>query len=389
MLISTLGSFIGYAALLPVVPLWAVSGGAGEFGAGATTGVFMATTVATQFVVPALARRFGYRNALLLGTLLLGAPTAVFPFTADAVPVLIVSALRGIGFGLLTVCGSALIAVFCRPEQLGRASGMYGVAVGLPALFVVPAATWLVTNVGFTAVFAASTALPLLAAIPIAMLPSAGVRDPARPTGGLRDGLGAVAAPWALMICAASGSGAALTFLPLATAGTSASVALFALTAMTVLGRFAAGRIGDVVGRPGRQLPVAIGLTALGLAGIAVGVSEGIGAASIAVAIVGAALLGAGFGVVQNDSLLLMFARVGTAGAGFASAAWNIGYDAGTGVGAVLLGAIVSGSSYPVGFGVIGVAAALLLPAAVHSARTGARGWAANLPEPDTRGPGT
>lgn len=363
LLISTLGSFTGFAALLPVVPLWVVSGGAGEFEAGATTGVFMSATVATQFCVPALVRRVGYRPSLLLGTALLGLPAAVFPFTTEIVPVLAASTLRGIGFGMLTVCGSALVALLARPDRLGRAAAVYGVVVGLPTLLAVPAATWLVERIGFLPVFAVATGLPLLAAVPVAFLPAlTGV--PPTP-GGLRSRLGAVRAPWALMVCAASGAGAALTFLPLATGGAAAAIALFALSASTVAGRWLAGRIGDRLGRPGRQLPVATVTTALGMAGIAVG----IGADAAWSQLLGATLLGAGFGVVQNDSMVLMFARLGRDGTAFASTAWNVGYDAGTGLGAVLLGAVVSAASYPVGFGVIAAVTVLLLPAALGCAR--------------------
>lgn len=374
LLVATLASFIGYAALLPVVPLWAVSGGAGELGAGTTTGVFMATTVATQFAVPATAERIGYRYALLLGTLLLGVPAVVLPLTADLVPVLVISALRGVGFGLITVCGSALVALLAPAQRLGRASGLYGLAVGLPALLAVPAATWLVDAIGFGWVFAAATVLPVLAALPTLFLPavfvpgstSDGVTSDGATTGpALGDRVRAVGMPLALMLCGASGFGAAVTFLPLATGGSAASLALFTLTAGAVLGRLAAGRIGDAIGHSGRQLPVGTGITGLGLAGIAAGIGIDIDVAQIA----GAFLVGTGFGMVQNDSLVLMFDRVGRENAGFASAAWNIGYDGGTGLGAVLLGAIVSATGYPAGFGVIAVAAALLIPVAVVSGR--------------------
>ena len=60
--------------------------------------------------------------------------------------------------------------------------------------------------------------------------------------------------------------------------------------------------------------------------------------------VAGAALVGVGFGVVQNTSLVGMLA--GAAGTATASAAWNIAYDTGTGLGAVVLGA----AAEPLGF---------------------------------------
>src|SRR5690625_7865198 len=74
----TLLGFSGYAALLPVAPLWAVHGGAGSMGAGLVNGVLMLFTVLTQLVVPASLRRFGWAPVLAAGMLLLGLPAAAF-----------------------------------------------------------------------------------------------------------------------------------------------------------------------------------------------------------------------------------------------------------------------------------------------------------------------
>ena len=72
----TVLGFSGYAALLPVAPLWAVHGGAGSVGAGLVNGVLMLFTVLTQLVVPAALRRFGWASVLAAGALLLGLPAA-------------------------------------------------------------------------------------------------------------------------------------------------------------------------------------------------------------------------------------------------------------------------------------------------------------------------
>jgi hypothetical protein len=80
--------------------------------------------------------------------------------------------------------------------------------------------------------------------------------------------------------------------------------------------------------------------------------------------VIGAAAVGFGFGLVQNDSLTVLFAAFGSTGYGAASALWNIAYDAGTGVGALGLGAVAEGFGYPAAFG---VAAALLVVGVVAS----------------------
>jgi hypothetical protein len=50
-------------------------------------------------------------------------------------------------------------------------------------------------------------------------------------------------------------------------------------------------------------------------------------------------VFGAGFGVAQNATLTLMYARVPESGYGTVSALWNVAYDGGMGLGAVGFGA--------------------------------------------------
>src|SRR5690606_9536127 len=101
---SVLG-FSGYAALLPAAPLWAVHGGADEAGAGLVNGVLMLFTVLMQPFVPPALRRFGWGPVLAAGMVLLGLPALAHILSDDLLPVLALSAVRGLGFGILTVTG--------------------------------------------------------------------------------------------------------------------------------------------------------------------------------------------------------------------------------------------------------------------------------------------
>ncbi|WP_312858524.1 MFS transporter, partial [Pseudonocardia pini] len=178
MLAVTVLGFGGHALLLPVLPLWVSRAGTGEFGAGATTGVFMAATVATQLAVPFLIRRFGYRAVFGCGLVLLGAPTPLLLLTTALGPVLAVSAVRGIGFGLLTVAGSALVAELVTPAEHGRASSRYGYAIGVPQLALLPLGVATVDLVGFAGVFLAATLAPLLGALLVPFLRTAPASPP-------------------------------------------------------------------------------------------------------------------------------------------------------------------------------------------------------------------
>jgi MFS family permease len=113
-----------------------------------------------------------------------------------------------------------------------------------------------------------------------------------------------------------------------------------------LVGRVGAGQLVDRFGIGGRILGPATLLTALGT-----GVAAVLLDTSAAGVLAGAALVGIGFGAVQNDSLTALFAGYGPARYGAASAAWNIAFDGGTGVGAVGLGALADPFGFRVAFG--------------------------------------
>jgi MFS family permease len=379
LLICTL-STSGYAVLLAVVPLWVSRGGSGAFGSGTSTGVFMLTTVLTQLAVPWLLRRFGHRVALGAGLLFLGGPAPLLALSAELAPVLVLSALRGVGFGLLTVASGALVAELIPPAEHGRSTALFGLATGVPQLLLLPTGVGVVEQLGFTGVFVAAAVpllgLPLLAPIRLArgsvdratdqeltpdLTPDLSPDGAAGPEGAARRG-GSVGPVVAMLGCATA-QGALVTFLPLSVAspGTVVPIALLGTAGGAVLGRVVAGNLVDRRGWGGRLLGPGVLLAVVGMLGEAlVSRSPSLGGGVLLVA--GAVLVGLGFGLVQNDSLVAMFAAAGKARYGRASAAWNIAYDAGTGAGAVGLGAVAELFGFRVTFGVTAALLLVLLP---------------------------
>ena len=338
------------------MPLWVERGGSGALGSGATTAVLMATTVATQLSVPWLLVRVGHRWVLAVGSALLGAPAPFLALSAELTPVLLLSAVRGVGFGLATVAGSALVAELVPRAQHGRAAGRYGLAVGLPQLVLLAAGVAVVERFGFTAVFIAAGVAPVLGAllVPAIRGPLRPVRTAAGPAP--RPPVRSVFVPVLAMLTCSVAQGGLITFLPLAVPGTVLLVpgALLATAAGALLGRLVAGELVDRRGWGGRLLVPGMLLTAAGMLAEVLALYAGAGA----LVVIGAAAVGFGFGVVQNDSLTVLFAGFGTAGYGAASAIWNIAFDAGTGAGALGLGAVAEPLGYPAAFG---TSAALLL----------------------------
>lgn len=366
LLLASTGLFAGFSLLVSVVPLWVVRNGSGEFAAGASTGVFMATTVLAQLLMTGLVRRFGYRAMSVVGALLIGVPVPLLALSTTWQPILAISGVRGLGFGIVTVCGSALIAELLPAGSLGRGSGLYGLAVGIPLLVCLPASTAIAEYAGFTPVFAAGFALPLLAIVPMAVLPRGHMegRTDAQP---VTAAAASVWRPWLPMLAGSIAFGAMVTFLPLVFVDVPAlgSAALLLMSATALSGRWLAGLWGDRAATAGRLLLAGLAAVAAGLLGFAGGTGVATTTAMV-VAVACVAVYGAGFGVVQNDSLVLMFARVSPA---HASVAWNVAFDAGQGAGAVAVGAVAATTSYPVAFGVLGVLALAVLPVSAAAKR--------------------
>src|SRR5690606_19051186 len=96
-----------------------------------------------QLGAPRTLRLLGHRESLVLGGVLLGLPVAAYPLTADLPALLAVSALRGVGFALVVVTGSALVAHLLPPHRRGRGLGQYGLASGIPNVVCLPTGAWL------------------------------------------------------------------------------------------------------------------------------------------------------------------------------------------------------------------------------------------------------
>lgn len=369
-LLSVAG-FAGYAALLAVAPLWAVHGGATAAGAGLVNGVLLGATVLAQLAVPRALAVLGTGRVLTAGLLLLGLPAPLYLVSDGLTWILVLSVLRGLGFGVLTVTGSATAAHLVGPSRRGAAIGAYGLAVAAPNLLLLPASVPLAESIGFAWVFWIA-ALPVLG-VPAALGLGGVLRDlghdrpaPARALAGPGDlrTLWPIVPPTLVLFAVTMAGGALLTFAPLLAGSTTAMALLLGMGLTTALARWLVGRVADRHGAQRFLAPLLL-VAAAAMTGCAWAVHSGRPVALVAAATV----LGVSYGALQNLTLVAAFAAAGPARIAVASAGWNIGFDAGTATGAVAAGALATAWSFPAAF----VAMAVVLLVSVLATGSPAR----------------
>ncbi len=338
--------FAGFSLLLPVAPMWAVHIGADSLGAGAVNSrVLMLFTVIAQLLVGRLLRRAGWGVTQALGLVLLGIPAVLHALTGSPWQVLLLAALRGLGFGILTVCsvrGHRRVdpAGAPRPGDRRLRSVHCGTAVRVD-----PAGT------------VAGRERRVSAGVRAGRDSSAGGAAGVRPPGA--DPGGRTAFEPTRQLRAAGQPDRRTRGDQQRRAGRSSrshrywvvrqprSARCWPATGMAALARWLVGGVADRHGPAGFIAPM-LGVGAVGLAVIAVGIGVGGG-----LVILGCALLGTAYGGLQNLTLVQAFAATGEHARGAVSVAWNVGFDAGTGLGSLAVGALATSFSFPTAFAVM------------------------------------
>jgi predicted MFS family arabinose efflux permease len=141
-------------------------------------------------------------------------------------------------------------------------------------------------------------------------------------------------------------------------------VALLLFGATGAITRWRSGLLADRFGSR-LLLPLTTVLAAVGMAVTALGLGSG-----PVWLLVGAAVLGAGYGAVQNLTLMAAFARAGESGTTAASAVWNAAFDAGTATGALVLGFLAAGIGLDWSYVVVAASLAAAVPLASAAARS-------------------
>jgi predicted MFS family arabinose efflux permease len=307
--------FGGFHTLLSVVPVQAAAAG-GTSGPGSATAVLMFATVAAQVTVW-LAVRISDQVLMAVGGLLLGPPALLYALDPPIGVLLLVTAVRGVGFGVLAVAVTAQVSALAAAGAQGRAIGRLGLVTGVSGIVGSPLGLYLWARSPLSA-FLLGALLPLVAAL--LALRHAAARTAAEPPTRHSPQRG-LSGPVVGFAAATFAYAAALTLVPVFAPDRAAPALLVVMASLTI-SRWVVGRAAD------RWGPWAFFLTGLLLAGLGTfGVARVDGAAFYVLA----ATLGVGFGLAATASFLL-FARLYPRGDAGPSAIWNIVFDSGIGI---------------------------------------------------------
>ncbi len=359
---ATLLCFLAIGAVLPVLPRY-VTGpiGAGDVAVGIVVGAFAFSAIVSRPLGGRLAdvhsrkavHRWGLAICILGGLLL---------FVPAGVPGLIVARLVvGFGDGWVFTAGVTWAVDLAPPARRGQAIGIFGLAIwgGITIGAVIGEA--LLSVGGYEAVWAFAALSPaagLLAAqwipagVPVAQdaevevgAAEAGAPAVALPTQapaaaprGLRRFVPAAAVRPGIALALANvgyGTMAGFVVLLLDERGLGGGAAVFTVFAAAVVGtRVVVGTLPDRLGERrtalGAGIVQAAGLAVIGVAG------------SLAVAVLGAVVMGMGMSLVFPSLALMVVERVGEERRGAAMGAFTSFFDLGVGLGAPLAGLVAT-----------------------------------------------
>jgi len=352
--------FAGMFVLFAVLPVIG-SQSMGAVGAGLATTAFMTTTVITQIFVPALLARV--RPGLLFASslVLLGVPSVAYLIDLPAVLFLAVTAIRGIGFGLLTIVSVSLAAHYADPLRQGAAQGALGLVTSLSGVATPGIGLWLLENTSLAIPLSLGVIIPLIGLVflgPVFRATPGPVSRRHDSSQGSRQPVSMwLFLPVFVFLPSAIVYGALYTFLPLESAV--APIALIAVGLGYVLGRSTGGRLVDAFSMSAVLIPATvIGAAAIALLGVVT---------SDIVDVAMSAILGASIGAGGTAALTGMLHLVEPSRFGLVSMSWNMTFDGGILLSGILIGVLIATAGFTTAMIVLAIWLVIVSIAAVFS----------------------
>ncbi|WP_089156906.1 MFS transporter [Micromonospora sp. NBS 11-29] len=154
---------LGLGLVLPVLPVYAATFGAGPTRIGVLVALFALLRLAASPFCGRLAARYGERRVLVAGLLLCAASSALTAFASSYGQLLVFRGLGGVGSVLFSVSALAMLLAIAPADQRGRASAVFEAGFLLGGVCG-PALGGLLTLVDLSTPFLAYAVLLLAAA---------------------------------------------------------------------------------------------------------------------------------------------------------------------------------------------------------------------------------
>ncbi len=331
---ATLSLFSGYHALLVLIPLYLAAAGASPVIMGSATAVFMVAGVIGHIAGPLTVR--GSTRAPFIATLLATSAAAIAHLlTIATVPTLVLTAARGIAYGVGAVVSATAVAHLAPAPRRVQALAAYGGTAALPGIVASSAVVFIAEQAGFPAAFLLVAAITFAAVF--LLLPTPAPPDPGDAEALTRLGpLPATTLPLAVLFTgAAMGYGAVLTFVPPHLTAQSVPASPFVLATALGLAAFRWGG-GVAVVRWGAARVLGSGL-ALGSIGMAL-----LALLPAAHAFLAGFTFGAGFGFAATATHSILTTRTQRTSLGKANAVFNVAWSGGMGIGAFVFGVVAT-----------------------------------------------
>jgi len=351
---AALLAFLAIGAALPVLPAY-VRGPlhAGDLSVGIVVGAFAVTAVFCRPLAGRQADRRGRRVVLVAGALAMALGGALYLLASSVAGLVGARLVVGIGEGAVYTAGATWAVDLAPEDRQGLALGLFGLSVWGGLSLGPLAGELLRSGLGYDAVWTLTAVLPLAGALIAVRLPEPPRTDTDGTPGPLAFFPRAAHRPGLALALANVGYAALAGFvvLHLRARGIGGGATVFTAFAVAVFAsRLALSRVPDRAGA--RRTATAAGLLeALGLLVIAL-------AGSLALALVGAVIIGVGFSMLFPSLALMVVGEVGEDRRGSALGAFTAFFDIGVGLGAPIAGLTASLAGYPAVF-VLAAAAAL------------------------------
>lgn len=325
-----------FQLLLPVVPLYLLDIGGTESQVGLLFGITAGSALLLRPLTGWIADRYGRKPLFLVGNIGFLISMALYPLARSLFPLLAVRSFQGAGLSATSTAGSTMVADLAPSTRRAEAMGIYGVAINIASALAPLLGATLAIGIGFNAVFLVGG---LIAGVGIFF--SWILREPTRPQDASPPHFSLVSRdaffPAAIAICVFVPIGVVLSYVAVfADREGLGNPGLFFLpySVTLVFVRLLAGRISDRYGRVPVLFPALIALIA---ALVVMAAAE-----HVLVLLLGAVLLGIGFGTAHPTILAMVVDRAPAGRQGTSMSTLIGSFDLGIGGGSMVAGVLVA-----------------------------------------------